>query len=380
MSYREVDDPERLKVLIEAMLMLAVDMELPKLLHHVVETAVRLSGATYGALGVLDDEGRALAEFITVGLGAEDEHRIGDRPSGLGILGLLIVDARPIRLARLSDHPESAPLPPGHPEMDSFLGVPIRAGGRVFGNLYLTNKQEAEAFTQEDEDLLVSLGAAAGIAVDNARLHTRLRHAALFEERERLARDFHDTVIQRLFTVGLTLQSIQLRVTDPVACQRLESSVDMLDDTIRQIRSTIFSLGTGGRMADGLLASVHEVVAEMGGSLGFEPSLRTDGPVDTAVGADESRELIAVLREGLANVARHAGARSVEVDLTVGDELVLRVADDGVGLPEGTPSAPTTGHGLGHLAARAERLGGSCSVAAREEGGTELRWAVPLHR
>jgi signal transduction histidine kinase len=378
MSLRSVDDPERLKALIEAILLLEVEMELPQLLRHIVDTAVRLSGATFGALGVLVDEGKALAQFITVGLDAESERAIGDRPTGMGVLGLLIVDPKPIRLARLSDHPESTPLPPGHPEMRSFLGVPIRAGGRVFGNLYLTDKQGAHEFSQEDEHLLVSLGIAAGIAVDNARLHSQVRHIALLEERERIARDLHDTVIQRLFTVGLTLQGTIPRASDPIVAERLESSVDVLDDTIRQIRATIFSLGRRQQEVGSVLTSVREVVSESVGSLGFEPKLRTDGPVDTAVGPDESDEVIAVVREALANVARHANAHSVEVEVAVGSELVVRVIDDGVGLPAGTPTAPATGHGLGHLAARAERLGGSCSVVARESGGTLLCWTVPL--
>ncbi|MHB1710366.1 MAG: GAF domain-containing sensor histidine kinase [Acidimicrobiales bacterium] len=380
MSFRSVDDPERLKALIEAILLLEVEMKLPELLRHIVDTAVQLSGATYGALGVLDDEGKALAQFVTIGLDAESELAIGDRPAGKGVLGLLIVDPKPIRLARLVDHPDSAPLPPGHPEMHSFLGVPIRAGGRVFGNLYLTDKRDAAEFTQEDEDLLASLGIAAGIAVDNARLHSRVRHLALLEERERIARDLHDTVIQRLFTVGLTLQATIPRVDDSIATERLESSVDVLDDTIRQIRATIFSLGMRRHEVGSLLASVREVVSEAAEALGFEPKLRTDGPVDTAVGPDESSEVVAVVREALANVARHAGAHSAGVEVAVGPELVVRVIDDGVGLPKDTPTGPATGHGLGHLAARAERLGGSCSVTALEDGGTSLCWAIPLRR
>jgi signal transduction histidine kinase len=378
MSFRSVDDPERLKALIDAILLLEAEMELPKLLRHIVDTAVRLSGASYGALGVLDDEGKALAQFITVGLDADAERSIGDRPTGMGVLGLLIAEPKPIRLARLAEHPESTSLPLGHPDMHSFLGVPIQASGRVFGNLNLTDKQGAHEFSQEDEDLLVSLGVAAGIAVDNARLHAQVRHVALLEERERIARDLHDTVIQRLFTVGLTLQATVPRVSDAIVAERLESSVDVLDDTIRQIRATIFSLGKRGQDEGSLLASVRDVVSEAVEALGFAPKLRTDGPVDTAVGPDESGEVVAVLREALANVARHANAHSVDVDVHVGSELVVRVVDDGVGLPAGTQSGASTGHGLGHLAARAERLGGSCSVVAKEGGGTDLCWAVPL--
>src|SRR5690606_27567000 len=148
-------------------------------------------------------------------------HRsIGPLPEGRGILGTLIIDAEPLRLSSIDDHPESFGFPPNHPRMRSFLGVPILARDEVFGNLYLTDKTTGEAFTGVDEELVVSLASAAGVAIENARLHTRVHELALIEDRERIARDLHDTVIQRLFATGLSLQgAVRLVRSDPPSAE-----------------------------------------------------------------------------------------------------------------------------------------------------------------
>src|SRR5918993_5677482 len=199
--------PRSLRQLLDAVLTVGMDLDLPAMLERIVEAAVELVGATYGALGVLDDSGTRLAQFITVGIDDETHRAIGDLPEGHGILGLLIVDAKPLRLPDLSEHPDSYGFPPNHPPMRSFLGVPIRVRDEVFGNLYLTDKTSAEVFTDIDEELVVALAAAAGVAIENARLHNLVREMALLEDRERIARDLHDTVIQRLFATGLRLQA-----------------------------------------------------------------------------------------------------------------------------------------------------------------------------
>ena len=137
-------------------------------------------------------------------------------PQGHGILGLLIVDPKPLRLPDLNEHPDRFGFPEHHPPMTSFLGVPIAVRGRVFGNLYLCDKVGSEVFTDVDEELAVGLASAAGIAIENARLHARVAEFATLEDRERIARDLHDTVIQRLFAVGLGLQATMRMVSDPV--------------------------------------------------------------------------------------------------------------------------------------------------------------------
>ena len=201
----DVAGPRSLRQLLDAVLTVGLDLDLPAMLRRIIESAVELVDATYGALGVLDESGTKLAQFITVGIDEKDHHKIGHLPEGHGILGLLIVDAKPLRLPDLSEHPDSYGFPPNHPPMRSFLGVPIRVRDEVFGNLYLTDKSSAEVFTDVDEELVIGLAAAAGIAIENARLHSKVQEMALFDDRERIGRDLHDTVIQRLFATGMSL-------------------------------------------------------------------------------------------------------------------------------------------------------------------------------
>ena len=304
----EVAGPRSLRALLDAVLALGSDLDAPSMLRRIVEAAVGLVDARYGALGVLDDTGTRLAQFITVGLDDDTRRLIGDLPQGHGILGLLIVDARPLRLADLREHPNSFGFPDNHPPMRSFLGVPIRVRDEVFGNLYLTDKTTAEVFTDVDEELVVGLAAAAGVAIENARLHTRVQEFALVADRERIARDLHDTVIQRLFATGLSLQgTARLVGTDAAAAvARIDAAVDDLDLTVKHIRSAIFKLESTRASSGGLRDRVLALGREAAGALGFEPRCFFDGPVDCGVGGEVAAELLATLREALSNVARHA--------------------------------------------------------------------------
>jgi GAF domain-containing protein len=180
-----------------------------------------MTGARYGALGVLNDEKTALVEFITVGLDADEEAQIGPRPTGKGVLGLLVTDPLPLRLAHLGDHPDSFGFLPNHPPMTSFLGVPVKVRDDVYGNLYLTDKVGWSEFTRDDVALVEALALAAGIAVENARLHQQVQDTAVYEDRDRLARDLHDQVIQRLFGLGLSLQATAMRPRwpTPITCK-----------------------------------------------------------------------------------------------------------------------------------------------------------------
>jgi two-component system, NarL family, sensor histidine kinase DevS len=163
--------PERLRLLVEAGIALSSELSLGALLKRLVETAAELTGARYGALGVIDATGTGLEQFITVGADAETRAAIGDLPRGRGILGVLIRDPEPLRLADVSQDPRSVGFPPGHPPMGTFLGVPVRLRGTVFGNLYLTEKAGSEEFTAEDEEVVRLLAAQAAVAIENARLY-----------------------------------------------------------------------------------------------------------------------------------------------------------------------------------------------------------------
>ena len=264
--------------------------------------------------------------------------------------------------------------------MKSFLGVPIRVRDEVFGNLYLTDKTSAEVFTDVDEELVVGLAGAAGVAIENARLSHRVKDLALTEDRERIARDLHDTVIQRLFATGMSLQSTTRLVHSdpPAAISRIEQAVDDLDVTIKDIRTAIFGLEQHLARHVGLRAIVLATVRDAGQALGFEPRVMLDGPVDSVVPADIAEALVATLREALSNVARHAGASAAEVEVAVAGDVLVRVADDGSGLNAGAAAAIGHGHGLRNMAERAGRLGGTFDTSPRAPSGTIVTWRVPL--
>ncbi len=369
-------DTQQLRRLLAGVLTIGSDLDLLTVLDTIITTATDVVGARYGALGVLDESGTRLSEFITVGIDETGRAAIGHLPDGHGILGLLIVDPVPLRLADLTEHPARFGFPPNHPRMTSFLGVPIAVRGKVFGNLYLCDKTGGGPFTDGDEELAVDLASAAGIAVENARLHARVAEYATMEDRERIARDLHDTVIQRLFAVGLGLQSTLRLVNDPVVADRLTAAVDDLDITVRDVRAAIFELHTARRAGSSVRQQVVELAAECAPGLGFEPIIRFDGPIDTAVTETVADELFAVVREALTNIAKHAHASAAEVAVGVRDStLAVRIDDDGVGIS----AERSHGRGLENLHTRAEHLGGQFTVAARPgRGGTELLWSVPL--
>jgi len=376
MSVPPTGDVDRLAGLIDALQPIGSDLSLPATLRRIIEAAVPLVGARYGALGVLDESGRGLAEFISVGLSPEQIAAIGHYPEGLGILGVLIVEPQPLRLVDLHAHPDSYGFPAGHPPMTSFLGVPIRVRGQVFGNLYLTDKQGAAEFSEGDEALAVTLAGAAAVAIENARLHARLRDVAVVEDRERIAADLHDTVIQRLFATGLALEA-SIRLAPPELAERITQAIADLDETIREIRSAIFALHSPQSARRGLREQILSLAAEAGGSLGFEPHLRLDGPIDDAVPDDVGAHVLAVLREALANVVRHARATTVEVTVrATGGEVLVTITDDGVGLV--VPSRPA-GRGMENMTRRALALGGDVRVEPGPAGrGTTVTWRGPL--
>ena len=371
--FDRIDDPAKLRRLVQAILILDAELNLPVVLRRISREARDLVDAQYGALGVLTEDGRALDQFLTVGLSHEEERAIGPRPTGRGVLGTLIAEDKPLRLADLARSPESFGFPSGHPAMTSFLGVPVRVHGEVYGILYLTNKTTAPEFSEDDEELVLALAMAAGIAIENARLHGIVRDRALTEDRDRIARDLHDSVIQRLFAIGLSLQGTARLVERPEAVMRIGEAIDKLDETIRQLRKAIFDIElTISR--EGLHPKVLDLVHELRPVLGLLPQVSFSGPVDTVVSDPLAEEVLAVLREALTNVGKHARASKVVITIAAGEELRLVVADDGVGIGD----AKAAGLGLKNLRQRAERQGGDVELGTSREGGTRLTWHVPL--
>ncbi|MFB9924575.1 GAF domain-containing sensor histidine kinase [Amycolatopsis halotolerans] len=533
---------DKMDGLLEAVLAVASGLELDATLRRIVRAAVELGEAHYGALGVLGDDG-ALAEFVYRGIDAETRERIGHLPEGHGLLGLVIDDAKPLRLNEISAHPASVGFPANHPPMHSFLGVPVRVRDEVFGNLYLTEKKDGAEFTDDDEVIVQALAAAAGIAIENAHLYeqTRLRQrwlgatsevttellggtdpvdaleliagraleltgsditmlalpgtgrldvdedrdaepaeltvtvcagggadltgsrmpvagtvpgavfqdrtprrmaelklfadrgrgpalvvplragdhtsgvlialrdpgSALFEtaqlpvlasfadqaalalqlaaqqraarerdvlsDRDRIARDLHDHVIQRLFAVGLAMQSTQRRTKTPELQRRLQESIDQMHEIVREIRTAIFDLHGGAAGNVRLRHRLHDAIAELTDDAPLHPTVSMAGPLD-AVPAQLAEHVEAVVREAVSNAVRHAGASALSVSVAVRDDVVrISVTDDGTGLPEGVSPS-----GLGNLRERAESAGGEFALGTRPGGGVRLDWSAPL--
>lgn len=533
-----VEGRDRLDGLVEAMLVVTSGLDLELTLQTIVESATKLVDARYGALGIRG-EGREIVEFVLEGMGEADLAVIGRVPQGIGVLGLLLDDPKPIRLDEISKHPASVGFPPNHPPMHSFLGVPVRIREEIYGNLYLTEKAGGGPFTDDDEVLVEAFAAAAGIAIDNARLYQqaqmrqawiestrdiatgmlagddpadvlgqmaaevlklaqahgafialaantesaqsadelvvmdatgaahvpasaptltiagtvlgqvfadhiprrvpaiedtdqmqrlmddagpamviplrasaggivvllrrrgarefsadhldmmvafadqaalawqlatsrqRMHELKVISERDRIARDLHDHVIQRLFAMGLTLQGTIARVRSAEVAQRLTDTVDELQNVIQEIRTTIFDLHGGAPGANRLRQRIDEAVAAFAGQ-GMRASVRFVGPL-SVVDATLADHAEAVVREAVSNAVRHSGGRTLSVEVRVEDELSIEVTDDGCGIPaEVTPS------GLSNLRARAEEVGGQVSVTEAPGGGTAVRWTAPL--
>jgi signal transduction histidine kinase len=552
---------DRMQRLLEAVVSVGAGLDLHATLERIAAGAAELVDARYAALGVVAPGGHGLSDFIHVGIDAETAARIGHLPTGKGILGVLIEKPEGLVLDDLTEDPRAAGFPAHHPPMRSFLGEPIRVRDEVFGNIYLTEKRGGGGFTPEDAQVVQALAAAAGVAIENARLYEegrrrerwiagaaavttallstdkahdalgvaaervreladaelgmimlptgdgglRVSHAAgaaadqvrgelvpgrgymarlrdgerifiddmsqdpnlvmrlaksygpsmalpmvaagrvlgalvvwrgcgarpfspaekelaatfasqaalalrlaegqrdqrrlaVFQDRDRIARDLHDLVIQRLFATGMMLESAARRAIVPEVTERLGHAVDELDATIQEVRTTIYALqhDDTGNEPDTLRTRVLREGSQAAAALGFKPSISFIGPVESVIGDQAERQLIAALREMLSNTARHARASrvSVSVDTTVylGADgrpvsadpdaavrpgrpgVLLTVTDDGVGIPESGRRS-----GLANLRRRAENLGGA---AWHEPGpgrkGATVRWSAAL--
>jgi signal transduction histidine kinase len=368
-------DPRRVQALASAATALAGELDLDEVLYRIVEAGRDLTGAQYVALGVIGPDER-LVRFLHIGMDAETVRVIGPEPAGKGILGLLIREPRTIRLEHLASHPASSGFPEGHPPMDTFLGAPIRSGGRIYGNLYLTEKNGG--FDGEDEEWIIMLAAIAGTAIENAQLSERLQEVAVQEERDRISRDLHDGIIQSLFSIGMNLESaIALVATAPErARQRIEGAVDRIDDAIRELRNTIFHLRPHAAATFGLRKGLIELAREHEVNALVRPSLDLPSDLDSYVAHGMVPDVLQVVREGLSNVARHAQASNVTVRATCeAGRLVVEIVDDGKGFE---PHDPAVGRGLQNVRERAGVLGGDIKLTSAPGRGARLTLIVPL--
>jgi signal transduction histidine kinase len=367
---------DRLVALADAASALAGELDLDTVLQTIVEAAARVTDAQYAALGVIGPD-ESITRFITHGADEETIRAIGNYPTGKGLLGLLIRDPRMIRLERIDEHPASSGFPPNHPPMTSFLGAPVRSGGRVYGNLYLTDKPGG--FQAHDEKLVQVLAASAGAAIENALLSEQLQQLAVHDERERISRELHDGVIQVLFSIGMGLESARMLLRDhPERAEtRLDNAIDGIDGAIRELRNYIFQLRPQQAAAMGLSRGLVELAREFEVNALVRPNLVVPSGVDARVPAEYVPDLLQVVRELLSNVAKHASATTVTVGVEVGDEHVtLHLADDGVGFD--ASAVVHVGRGMDNVRERAAALGAELDVNSAPGAGTTVTLLIPL--
>lgn len=366
-----------LEALNQAALAIGRELDLDQTLQQIVDSARELVGARYAAVGVFNSE-RALERFVFSGISEAEAERIGHLPTGRGLLGVVLDEKGPLRVARISEHPLSVGFPPNHPPMARFLGLPIAAGEQVLGNLYLTDKTDGTEFSESDAEFVGMFATHAGVAIQNARLYEEVGRLAIVDERSRIGMDLHDGVIQSIYAVGLNLETIHLLMDqDPAKAQELISqAIAGLNDAIRDIRNFILDLRPRrfqGDLAGGLAQLVREFQANTMVKVEVQVSDQLPGSLPPSV----SLAIFLTAQEALANIARHARASKVRLELEdSGKAVTLSVVDDGQGF-DVLQQHQMMGHGLANMRARAEELHGSFEVSSVPGTGTSISLAFP---
>jgi signal transduction histidine kinase len=351
-----------------------------------------LSGAaSEQALALITSKSLELtgADLVVLALPTEDrshlqiEHAAGEGadealglvlPAEASVSGQVLATAARLDVADFSGDERVAQVAREHMHLGPSIVVPLGGPANVRGVLTAGRRRGARPLSPAAADMLASFAAQAAIALELAEHRDQAERLAVFKDRDRIARDLHDLVIQRLYATGMSLQGTVPLIAAPDVADRINQSVDALDETIREIRTAIFALQTRRNAGPiGLRARVLGIADEMTGLLGFAPSLQLGGNLDDAVPADVAEQMLSALREALSNTARHAGASRVDVTVRAADDLVLTVSDDGSGIKNTSRRS-----GLSNLEERAAKLGGSLSVRPAAAGGTELSWRVPL--
>jgi signal transduction histidine kinase len=340
-----------------------------EVLNLVARRAREICDATYGAVSLADGE-----EFVVEAADGGDAGDFVGRRVRIDdtLAGSVFRGGDSLMLADAADAGRELSLPPPVPVGPALI-VPLGTGPAARGVLTVVNAPGRMVFTESAQRLLEAFAAQAAVALELAERRRDAERLVLLEDRDRIAKDLHDTVIQRLFATAMTLMSA-IKITEkPDVAVRVQRAVDDLDETIRQIRTTIFALQTAPGGEQALRTRILAVTDSVAESLGFTPAVRLEGLLDTMVSDEIGEQLLAVLNEALSNVARHAHARRVSVSVDAGDTLAVLVEDDGTGIPPGGRRS-----GLRNMAERARHLGGSFETRDREGGGSVVEWRVPL--
>jgi signal transduction histidine kinase len=374
-----VRSDETLYALDAATRAIAGELDLDRVLQLMVDSVRGLVGARYAAIGIVDARDR-LERFITSGLTDRERAAIGPLPSGHGLLGTIIRDGVSLRIRDIAQHPDTYGFPANHPPMRSLLGVPVRVSGVAIGNFYLTEKVAATEFDERDQELVEMFAVHAGIAIQNARLHQRVKDLAVVDERLRISQDLHDGIIQSIYAVGLSLEDVPDLMADDraEATERVDRAIDRLNVTIGDIRAFITGLEAPSDTT--LRAALEAVVAEIARDPGIHVDLDLAGAdaVDGRLSGAVTHALLQIAREALSNTVRHSRASRARVSFDVaGDEAVLVVSDDGRGFDPAQRRDP--GHfGLANLRDRAAAAGGLIEIESEAGKGTRIIVRLPL--
>jgi signal transduction histidine kinase len=371
--------PPALKAVSDAVLAVASQLSVEEVLQRLVDSARELACARYAALGI-PDGGDGFRRFLVSGMSDELIESLGPLPRTHGMLGAMLEAAPPFRTDDIHTDPRFRGWwPRDHPDMRSFLGVPIVTADGVIGAFYLTEKQGAPAFDEADEELIELLAAHAAIAITNARLYERGRELSMLEERNRLALELHDVVSQKLFSLILTVEAAQtVADRDPEkAGVQLARAKELAREALDELRSLILGLRPPELERDGVAGALRKEVAMLERVHGVPIEIEIEGEID---GPLERRELVMrIAHEALHNALRHASPSSVTVSLAAGDGGAVSVAvtDDGIGFEPERPELRARHLGLTSMEERARELGGRLEIRSAPGTGTTVRLEVP---
>ncbi|MCI0709428.1 MAG: GAF domain-containing sensor histidine kinase [Chloroflexi bacterium] len=370
-----------LEALSDAAIATISGLSLPRTLQRIANNAREMVNAKYAALGVPSPEG-TMRTFVTSGLEPSVVSGIEHEPHGKGLLGAILEADTPIRLANLQEDPRSSGFCGNHPPMTTFLGVPIIGRNHQrLGNLYLCDRGDGELFTEADEKLVTILATFAAIAIENSNLHNQLQEAALIQERDRIAMELHDGIIQLIYAVGMKLEIIRGHTTlDSEEDKRFQSVFDDLNRAIDDIRTYIRDLRSVTQAQSTFQQKLTNLAQHFKDFSAVDVVF--DMPNELPALTDQQRHsILQIVRETLANVARHAEANHVKVSIHSTDhkKLYLAIQDDGRGF--NMDNVPESSHfGLQNMQTRARRLGGTLQIESEPNRGTTVYLVVPLRR
>ena len=360
----------------EAVLTITSELSVDRALQKVVDAARELADARYAALGVPDGMG-GFAQFIMSGMTDEAIAAIGPLPRTHGLLGAMLEDPAPFRLPNIQEDPRFAGWPDTHPDMRSFLGVPIVSRGEIIAAFYLTDKQNEAAFSDADQRMIEMLAAHAAIAIENARLFERSRELSVVEERNRLARDLHDAVSQTLFSVVLTAEAAATLVDRDTkqAKEQIGKIQELARDAVQEMRSLIFELRSAELESEGLVPTLRkhvdilrrirhaEIGLEVHGERRLKPALEI--------------ELYRIAQEALNNALKHARAKKIDIALQMSNGgVLLTIRDDGTGFDPADPQIRSKRLGLTSMQERAEAVNGTLTIQSEPGHGTQVSLEV----